>query len=89
MGTWGQGDINPVLMKTKCGGEMRGARSQSVKLFTYKQWLPRGEMTVTTSWWCRFVSPANSTVVLQFYLPENFPIHVLKMHLGLPSWRSG
>lgn len=66
---------------------MAGARSHSIILFTEKQWLLTNEMTVSTSWWCRFASPANSTVVLQFYLPDYFLMHVFKMHVPRPYFQ--
>ena len=44
-------------------------------------------MTVSPSWWCRFASPASSTVVLQFHLPDYFLMHVLKMHVPRPYFQ--
>lgn len=61
-------------------------RGQKPQLFTYK-WLLGSEMTVSTSWRCRFASLANSTVVLQFYLPENSLLHLFKMHVPRPYFQ--
>ena len=36
------------------------------------------EVTVTTSLWHRIASPDGSAVVLKFYLPENFLMHVFR-----------
>lgn len=78
---WQQDDSNPVLMKAKCGGDVRGTRNQSIKLITYKQWFIRSEMTVTTSWWYRIASPDDSSVVPKFYLPENLLMHMFKINI--------